>query len=277
MLLSEKTVVSTEWLSSRIEDPDIILADCRYNLIDHSEGRRKYLESHIPGAYFIDMEADLTGIKKEHGGRHPIPDPEEFARKMSTMGLTEGKTVVAYDENLSGAARLWWLLKYFGYHDVYVLDGGIKKWVAEGKKTTTELPKEVHGSFIPEGNNSLLVGMKDVRDRSSPRTVIDSRAPERYRGEVEPIDAKAGHIPGAANIYYMDTMEPEGTLKERNELRKLFADISGEAVVYCGSGITSCVNILALASLGIESKLYPGSWSDWISFPENKIATGNSG
>lgn len=277
MLLTEKTVVCTEWLASRINNPEIIIADCRYNLIDHSEGRRKYLEGHIPGAFFVDMEADLTGEKKEHGGRHPIPDPEEFARKMSAMGVEEGKTVIAYDENLSGAARLWWLLKYFGHGDVYVLDGGITKWVKEGRKTTNELPKEVNGTFLADAENSLLVDMHDVKENVNSRELVDSRAPERYRGEVEPIDTKAGHIPGAVNIYYMDIMEPEGTLKDKDDLRRQFREISHGAVVYCGSGITSCVNILGLACIGIESKLYSGSWSDWISYTGNEIATGNSG
>ncbi len=272
--ITTKTMVDTEWLEKNLQNEDLILADCRYNLIDHSEGRRKYLEGHLPGAYFVDMEADLTGRKGEHGGRHPIPDKDEFARKMRSIGLSKGKTLVAYDDNLSGAARLWWLLKYFGHDDAYVLDGGMPKWMEEKRKTSIELPKEKTGSFSPHENRDLLARVDQVKNLSASQKIVDARARERYEGKVEPIDFKAGHIPGAFNVPYTELMEPEGTLKGAAELRKIFAGHGVLPISYCGSGITSCVNVLALARIGVKSLLYAGSWSDWISYPENEVETG---
>lgn len=240
--------------------------------MDSTEGRKKYLDGHIPGAYFLDMESDLTGNKDEHGGRHPIPDAEDFRRSMDKIGLEPGKTVVAYDDDLSGASRLWWLLNYFGHQDAYVLDGGITSWIGRGGKTTTELPKERNGNFSIAINHDLLFDVDMVRRNGDNNVIVDSRAPERYKGETEPIDFKAGHIPGAVNIFYKDVMETPGKLKSREELRKIFQESGTSPVVYCGSGITSCVNVLGMASIGIEAKLYSGSWSDWISYPENDIA-----
>lgn len=276
MALSDRTVVSTDWLSKHLGGDSIIIADCRYNLMDHSEGRRKYLDGHIPGAYFIDMETDLTGENKEHGGRHPIPNKPDFAQRMSSYGVETGKTVVAYDDDLSGAARLWWLLNYFGHEDVYVLDGGIGKWIQEGHMVTKTLPKERTGKFEPDVKTALAVDVEEVRTLKGQRTLIDARAPIRYEGKEEPIDIVAGHIPGAVNIHFKDIMKPDGLLRSREDLRKMFKKIGPKPIVYCGSGVTSCVDILGLAAIGIDSLLYPGSWSDWISYKENEIATGTS-
>lgn len=275
MSLSSKTTVQMDWLIQHLGDADIIIADCRYNLMDSSEGRKKYLSGHIPGAYFVDMEADLTGNKKEHGGRHPIPDTQDFARRMSSMGVEKGKTVIAYDDDLSGASRLWWLLNYFGHDDVYVLDGGIGKWIKGGGKTTQDLPKEQHGQFRADTRHDLLYDMHTLKKRAEDEVIVDSRAPDRYLGNEEPIDFKAGHIPGAVNVFYRDIMESTGTLKTRDELRRIFRNMPSSPVVYCGSGITSCVNVLGMAIIGMEPKLYSGSWSDWITYPENGVATGS--
>ncbi|AKA48977.1 hypothetical protein IX51_07580 [uncultured archaeon] len=272
MSLTNRTIVETGWLAKHLREDDIVVADCRYNLMDSSEGRKKYLSGHIPGAYFVDMETDLTGEKKEHGGRHPIPDKDDFSKKMSAIGVEKGKTVVAYDDDLSGASRLWWLLNYFGHDHVYVLNGGIGKWMEEGREISLELPVEMNSRFEPAVNHDLLFDVHTVRSSRS-NVIVDSRAPERYAGKHEPIDFKAGHIPGAVNIFYRDAMNPEGKIKERDDLRKLYKNTGPSPVIYCGSGITSCVNILGMAVIGIEAKLYPGSWSDWISYPENDVET----
>lgn len=273
MGLSQKTLVEPAWLVKHYNDDDLIIVDCRYNLMDSSEGRKKYLSGHLPGAYFLDMEEDLTGSKQEHGGRHPIPRQEDFAKSVSKVGIQDGRKAVAYDDDLSGASRLWWLLNYFGHSNVYVLNGGISAWIDEGGKITTDLPKEANGRFEPRINRELLYDVDLVRDNNGGKAIVDSRAPERYQGKTEPIDFKAGHIPGAVNIFYKDTMEPQGKLKSKEELRRMYSRAGTSPVVYCGSGITSCVNVLGMAVIGIEAKLYSGSWSDWISYPDNEIET----
>lgn len=273
MGLTERTVIETEWLSEHLEDGNIIIADCRYNLMDSSEGRRKYNASHLPRAHFVDMERDLTGEKKEHGGRHPIPQPGDFAEKMSRIGVGKGKTVVAYDDDLSGASRLWWLLNYFGHSDVYVLNGGIGKWIQEGRSVTSAFPDEKRSKFEVSVNSDLLFTVDSVKNGKDSNVIVDSRAPQRYAGKFEPIDFKAGHIPGAINIFYKDAMEPQGWMKSKDELQSLYRNAGSSPVIYCGSGITSCVNILSLAVIGVEAKLYSGSFSDWISYPENRVDT----
>ncbi len=273
MALIEKTIVETEWLAKHIDDGNVIIADCRYNLMDSSEGKMKYQEGHIPNAYFVDMEEDLTGEKKEHGGRHPIPEARDFSRKMSKIGVEKGKTVVAYDEDLSGSSRLWWLLNYFGHEDVYVLNGGIKKWIGENLPVSTESTPERNSTFEAVPNKELLFDVGSVKNGIRTQVIVDSRAPERYAGKVEPIDFKAGHIPGAVNIFYKDAMSPEGRIKDPRELKKLYGSTGNSPVIYCGSGITSCVNVLSLAVIGIKAKLYSGSWSDWISYPDNEVET----
>lgn len=273
MGLTSRTIVESGWLAKHLNDENVIITDCRYNLMDSGEGRRKYLAGHIPGAYFVDMESDLTGDKQEHGGRHPIPDLDEFERKMSSIGIEKGKTVVAYDDDLSGASRLWWLLNYFGHSDVYVLNGGVGKWIEEGRGISIELPKLRNSRFKSSVNHNLLYDVHSLRLNRESQVVIDSRAPERYAGKHEPIDFKAGHIPGAVNIFYKDTMEPDGKMRDKDELRRIYRSVGSNPVIYCGSGITSCVNVLGLAVIGIEARLYSGSWSDWISYPENEIET----
>ena len=273
MALVEKTLAETGWLSSHLDDESIIIADCRYNLMDSSEGRKKYLAGHIPNAFFVDMERDLTGEKKTHGGRHPIPEPEDFAEKMSRMGVEKGRTVIAYDDDLSGSSRLWWLLNYFGHEDVYVLNGGIEKWVEENLPVSTQVPTERISKFEAVPNSNLLFDVKSVRNNMRTQVIVDSRAPERYEGKTEPIDFKAGHIPGAVNIFYKDALDQGSRIKDVEELKKLYSGTGKSPVIYCGSGITSCVNVLSLAVIGVEAKLYSGSWSDWISYPENEVET----
>jgi thiosulfate/3-mercaptopyruvate sulfurtransferase len=226
--------------------------DCRWELGRPGAGRKLYLAGHIPGASFLDVEMELSAPSGgAEGGRHPLPAPEDFQRAAQTAGIGDDTLVVAYDQSMNGgAARLWWLLRHFGHDDVAVLNGGIEAWLG---------PLRAGEEGIEPGNLTLrprgddIVTADEVEERlGKPRFVlVDARVPERYRGEVEPIDPVAGHIPGAVNMPYTsgaETVKPDA-----------------EVAVYCGSGITAAVTILALEQKGVKAKLYPGSWSEWSS------------
>lgn len=280
---TETFVIGMEQVKGRIAQGDkIVLADCRFQLGQPMSGRQAYLRSHLPGAIFVDLEEDLSGPVTEHGGRHPMPDLGRLLLKLGSWGIDHTATVIAYDDQGGAmASRFWWLLRFLGASKVYVMDGGFSAWVQAGYPVTDELPEapepKVFGSRV---RNSLLVVMEDVREKlGKPGTVlIDSREPKRYRGEEEPIDKAAGHIPGAVNRFWKDNLDAGGRWKEREALKERFAGIAPdqEIIVYCGSGVTAIPNILALAEAGRpDAKLYLGSWSDWISYPENPIATGD--
>ena len=231
--------------------------DCRWELGNPERGRELYLEAHIPGASFLSVEAELSGAPGSppvHGGRHPLPSEGAFADAASRAGIGPGVFVVAYDEGMNGgAARLWWLLRHFGHDDVAVLDGGISSWLGPLRSGEDAIE---HSRFVARPRGDDIVEAEELAERlDDPRLVlVDARASERYRGEVEPVDAVAGHIPGARNAPYMErTLAP--TLLEAHEL-----------VVYCGSGITAAVTLLDLHRAGrADAKLYPGSWSEWSS------------
>ncbi len=273
--LPDDPFVSVQWLESHLNDPDYIIVDCRYNLFDHELGAREYHENHIPGAFFLHMEKDLTARVQEHGGRHPIPKPDSFRQSMNSIGLTPEKTVIAYDNDGSGAARLWWLLNYYGHDGVRILNGGYPLWVESGLPVTRDIPQRKEGNFVPVVNGQILSGVRDLKKLERGSIIVDSRTRERYLGEVEPIDFKAGHIPGAINIPYTKAIKEKALFKDRKELQEIFRDAGDFPVVYCGSGITSCVSFVALKSIGKDPKLYAGSWSDWISYEENGVATGD--
>lgn len=265
--------VSCDWLGKKIDDESIIIADCRYDLFDFSLGEREYRKAHIPNAHFLHMEGVLTGNVGEHGGRHPIPDEKSFAKAMENIGLDNEKTVVAYDRDGSGAARLWWLLNYFGHDKVRILNGGYPLWEELNFPLTAKVPTVKSGNFRISRNGFILME-KDQLKLDSNSTIIDSRARERYEGVVEPIDTKAGHIPGSINIPYTEVLGKAGLFRDRSELEKIFADVDENPVLYCGSGVTSCVSFVALYSIGKNPRLYAGSWSDWISYDDNEIAVG---
>jgi thiosulfate/3-mercaptopyruvate sulfurtransferase len=232
--------------------------DCRWELGNPERGRELYLEGHIPGASFLDVERDLSappGKPPHHGGRHPLPAEGDFARAAGRAGIGPGIFVVAYDQGATGgAARLWWLLRHFGHEDVAVLDGGIGAWLGPLRDVEEEIETAL---FVPRPRDDDTIGAEELERRLGREglVLVDARAPERYRGETEPIDPVPGHIPGATNL-------PFGTLGEIPEA-VLGAE---EIVVYCGSGVTATVDVLALARAGREdAKLYPGSWSDWVS------------
>ena len=228
-----------------------LFVDCRWELGNPARGRELYLEGHVPGAAFLDVERDLSAPPSTPGGRHPLPAAEDFARAAGRAGIGPGTFVVAYDQGMNGgAARLWWLLRHFGHEEVAVVAGGMGSWLGPLAGGDEEIEAAV---FEPRARDSDTIEAEELaaRLRDERLTVVDARLPERYRGEVEPIDPVAGRIPGARNAPYPDELPP-GLLEAK------------EIVAYCGSGVTAAVVLLRLAQAGRDdAKLYPGSWSDW--------------
>jgi thiosulfate/3-mercaptopyruvate sulfurtransferase len=276
-IVKQQNLVSVQWLSEHAGDPDLVIVDCRFDLSKPSQGFTDYLQSHIPGALYFHLEHDLSAPKSQHGGRHPLPDIESLVRLFSSAGIHEQTMVIAYDEqDLAMAARLWWLLRYLGHEKAAVLDGGFAAWRRAGLAVTDEVPTPTASTFNAKLRPDMLVTVEQVKTRDAQTALLDSRAGERYRGEVEPLDPKAGHIPGALHYFYKENLNPDGTLRTPAELKQRFAplDEKKEIIVYCGSGVTACVNVLALYEAGrTDAKLYAGSWSDWCSF-NLPVATG---
>ncbi len=264
--------VSPQWLEQHRQDPDVVIVDCRFALNDPQLGRNQYQAGHIPGAYYLDLNQDLSSPVDKHGGRHPLPDRTTLATKLSRMGMTEKTLVVVYDDaRFAFAARFWWLLRWLGHDLVAVLDGGLTGYLAAGYGLTPDIPPKRPGNLILKPNSDQVVDIATVKAiKDQPGVVlVDSREGDRYRGEREPIDPIAGHIPGAVNYFWQDVTDAEGKLRSSTELQAHWSEISNadQILVYCGSGVTACVNLLALAAAGITSgKLYAGSWSDWCSY-----------
>jgi thiosulfate/3-mercaptopyruvate sulfurtransferase len=270
-------LVSVSWLQEHLNDPQVVIVDCRFALMQPEQGQEYYREGHIPGAYYLDLNRDLSSPVAQHGGRHPLPDVPTLARKLAAIGVSsqppDGTTlVVAYDDSrMAFAARLWWLLRYLGHDRVAILDGGWSAWKAAGYAMTSETPPERLGNFVPRVQTDWVMDIEQVKARKDlPGTVlVDSREGERYRGEREPIDPIAGHIPGAVNYPWQDVTDAHGFTRSKQEQQQRWQDIdqAGEIIVYCGSGVTACVNLLSLELAGIPTgKLYAGSWSDWCSY-----------
>jgi thiosulfate/3-mercaptopyruvate sulfurtransferase len=264
-------LVDADWLRDHIGDSDVRVIDFRWYLL-HRNGRDEYLRGHIPGAVFVDLDA-VTG--KEGGGRHPLPTAQQFQAEMRKAGVSRSTRVVVYDDATASpiAPRLWFLLGFFGHRAQAVLDGGLQAW---GSQLGTEVPQIAPGDFsAAEPDRSLVLDCEDVpRVKGVP--VIDARLGERYRGEQEPIDPKAGHIPGALNLPYTENLTSDGKFKSREELRRQFASLGADkgAVFYCGSGVNAAQQLLAMEIAGLpNARLYAGSWSDW-SNRDLPVATG---
>lgn len=271
-------IISAEQLQSERETEEIMIIDVRSNLTNPDAGRATYEQSHIPGAYYLHLTEDLSGKVEKHGGNHPLPNVRTFAEKLSEFGVTENTKVVIYDEkNDMFASRAWWLLRYVGVRQTFVLNGGFTAWQEVGYEVTADTPKKKQSKFTPTVANDVTVTMEEVRDRNPHQTVlIDSRAYERYLGNTEPLYKKAGHIPGAVHSFWQDVLDEQGNWKSAEQLKERFSHLkeAEEIIVSCGSGISACPNILALQMAGFDNvKLYPGSFSDWISYEENDIAT----
>lgn len=273
-----KYVRDREWLVKNFDDSNLKIIDCRFSLMDTNKGKKDYLKSHIPGAVFFDLEQDLSGPVKEHGGRHPLPNIDELVRKLENSGITNDTTIIAYDFGEGAyAARFWWLLKYLGHKNVYVLDGGYKSWLEANGPVTAEIPTFEAAKMHVELNPDILATTEEVKivveNQSKDSILIDSREARRYLGLEEPIDKKAGHIPGALNKPWMEGLS-ECRYKTVDEQRQRFAniDLENQIIVYCGSGVTAVPNFLALKEAGYKKvKLYVGSFSDWISYDGNNI------
>lgn len=279
-----KSIVSKRWLLARLYEPDMIIADCRSLLGQAGAGRTQFNEDHIPGAIHFDLEEDLTAPLGEHGGRHPLPDVDTLAARLSRAGINAGSRIVAYDDQGGMmASRFWWLLRYLGHEQVYVLEEGYSAWKEAKFPVTTDQPIRIPSTFVANIQPQMLTSMKEVRRISEDSVpvgsyiLIDSRERPRYLGLEEPIDQAAGHIPGAVNFFWKEVLDEKGSFKNVEQLQQHFADLDphAEIIVYCGSGVSACPNVLALNQAGFSKvRLYPGSWSDWISYEENPMATG---
>lgn len=274
------TIVDFAWLREHLNDSNVVIADCRFILGQPDAGRTAYEAGHIPGAVYFDLERDLSGPIGRHGGRHPLPDIASFAKALGQAGIDSSKTVVVYDDQGGAmASRLWWMLRYAGHDNVKLLDGGYGSWQAAGHPVSTEAPQVQQTVFEAAPQPDMLLSQEDVKSRlgKAGTTLIDSREPRRYLGLEEPIDPVAGHIPGAVNYFWKQSLDESGRWKRAEGQQERFAGLKRdeEVVVYCGSGVTACPNVLALTEAGFtDVKLYGGSWSDWISYKDNPVATG---
>lgn len=271
-------LISPEELHSHLSDPDWVIVDCRFELADTGVGRRQYAAGHIPGALYAHLDEDLSGPPVTDHGRHPLPTSAAMTALFGRLGIDGRKQVVVYDAgNGAYAARLWWMLHYMGHGATAVLDGGWAVWQAAGLPVSDEVGTPRPTVFTGAPHSEWLVQMADV---PGVPLLVDSRGPARYRGEVEPIDKKAGHIPGAVNYFYEENWGADGRYLPPNQLRTQLQALLGEtppdeAVFYCGSGVSACVNILAMAHSGLGyGRLYVGSWSEWSRQPENPVAVG---
>lgn len=280
------TLVSTDILADNFTNPDWVIVDCHFLLDDLEAGRKAYHRAHIPGAIYAHLDEHLTGpIIPGKTSRHPLPDIDTFAKALSSWGIDEKTQVIAYDNRGGGiAVRLWWMLKWLGHDAVAVLDGSFSQWKKAILPITKEIPTSLPRKFVPKPRTEMIATLEEIESiREHPeKLLIDSRAAERYRGENEPIDPIAGHIPGAVNRFYMDNLDEYGKMRPIPELKAIFSALIGErspenVIFYCGSGVTSAHNVLAMAHAGLGmSKIYPGSWSEWITNPEHLIATVNN-
>lgn len=279
-------LISPQALNERQSQPGLVILDCRFALEDPDYGLRSYAEGHIEGAQFADLERDLSGpVTKGVTGRHPLPDPDELIERLRGWGINNDSDVVLYDDGPGAfAARAWWLLAWLGKRDgVFVLDGGLKAWHAAGFPLNLDSVKVPRGHFDGAPDNQLLIKAQALQKRlNDPAlTLIDARALPRFRGEVEPIDPVAGHIPGAHCAAFTDNLGPDGRFLSPQQLKQRFAALLGTRqpqalVAYCGSGVTACHNLFALALAGYPlARLYAGSWSEWITDPQRPVAKGD--
>jgi thiosulfate/3-mercaptopyruvate sulfurtransferase len=279
------TLICATELATLVDDPAVVVVDCRHDLMNLDAGRQAYDAGHIPGAVFADMEHALSGEKRgadgQFRGRHPLPERADLIETLRSWGISDDTQVVAYDAHGGMfAARLWWLLRWVGHPAAAVLDGGLPAWQALGQPLSTGQRASARGTITERAPLVRTVSAAEVLANigSGERTVIDARAPDRFRGENETIDPVGGHIPGAKNRFFKDNLEADGRLKGASALKADFAPLferADQAVMQCGSGVTACHNLLALEVAGMPgAALYPGSWSQWCADPARPVATG---
>lgn len=260
-----------------------LLLDASFDLADTEAGARAYAQAHLPGAHYLHLDRDLSSAKTGRNGRHPLPTREAFAARLAALGLQAGRQVVCYDaQGGMYAARVWWMLHWLGHADAAVLDGGLPAWRAAGGALSSELPTPAQaGDFKPQAPRVATLTADELQARLGRVRLIDARAGERFRGEVEPLDARAGHIPGASNrAFASNLLAPGGLFKPAAQLRSEYAALlaphtADQVVHQCGSGVTACHNLLAMAHAGLGyGLLYPGSWSEWSADPSRPVAIG---
>lgn len=284
--MSYTTLVEPEILKAHLDDPDWVIVDCRFSLADTEAGRRAYRKGHVPGAWYAHLDEDLSGPAGATGGRHPLPDPNRFAHTLGRWGIHENTQVVAYDDVGGGmAARLWWLLRWLGHSSVAVLNGGLPAWQQSGLPLATEIADPRSGTYPVRWLDALawvdnVYVLANLERQDS--LLIDARAAPRYRGEVEPNDPVAGHVPRAINLPWEANLDEQRRFRPAEVLKERFAAALGErpparAVHMCGSGVTACHNLLAMEVAGLPgSRLYAGSWSEWVCDPARPVATGET-
>lgn len=273
--MSYSTLVSSAVVADHLNDPGWRLFDCRHQLADPDAGALAYATGHLPGAFFLHLDRDLSGPMSGRNGRHPLPDPPRLADKLGAAGVGAATQVIAYDD--SGgmlASRLWWLLRWLGHDRVAVLDGGIDRWLAEGRPLTTDWPRSAADvlkvalrDWVVD-SDAVLANLHDTRF-----FLIDARSPDRFRGENETLDRVGGHIPGACNYFFRDNLDADGCFLPAADLRRRFLVLLAgrtpeQVVMSCGSGVSACHNLLAMEIAGLHGgRLYAGSWSEWCSDP----------
>ena len=275
-------LVSTAQLRALLASADApLVVDCSFDLADTAAGERAFEQGHLPGAIYAHLDRELAGAKTGRNGRHPLPARADWAATLARLGVTPARAVVLYDaQGGMYAARAWWMLLWAGHRAASVLDGGLPAWKADGGALETgAVPPVAAPSPYPLGESLVAAVDADALQKSLGRvTLLDARAGERYRGEVEPLDKRAGHIPGARSRFFKDNLDAQGRFKPAAELRAAFAAFGAppaQVVHQCGSGVTACHNLLAMAVAGLPgSALYPGSWSEWSSDPARPVAVG---
>jgi thiosulfate/3-mercaptopyruvate sulfurtransferase len=275
---------SASWLLAHATDPGLVLLDCRFLLAQPAAGEEAYRAGHLPGAVYAHLERDLSGPKRPggEGGRHPLPDPQVLAAWLGSVGVSSDSTVLAYDDPSGGhgfyAARAWWLLRWLGHTQVYVLDGGLPAYLQAGGELSRETPTPVPAMFTPQVQADWVADASEVQARGPDALLIDSRAAARYRGETELVDPRAGHVPGAVNRDWAASQDETGHWPSGPEQEDRLGLDGRPAIVYCGSGVSAAANLLALAVAGRppgpRTRLYAGSWSDWVSDPQRPAETG---
>jgi len=275
------TLINVDELAANLDNPRFIIFDCRHELTNPDYGGAEYAKSHLPQAHFASVDRDLSARPTGSNGRHPLPDPDRFAAWLGSKGVTAGTQVIGYD-NAAGvyASRLWWMLRWLGHDAVAVLDGGWQAWLQAGKPTTQDVPQARPAKFVAQRRDVYVDAAYVLANLESDNMlVVDARSNDRFHGQNETIDPVAGHIPGAVNRLFRNNVDDKGRFRSSDELLREFRALIGKTPVQnvvhqCGSGVSACHNLLAMEVAGMSgSRLYPGSWSEWVADPRRPVAT----